>query len=70
MLANRYEPQLPKTFRFLIRGLGTQQTKSPDFLSLILFQPDYLNALIDLGEADGEAQAEDVARFLEDTNGG
>jgi len=70
MLANRYEPQLPKAFRFLIRGLGTQQTKSPDFLSLLLFQPDYLNALMDLGEADGEARAEDVGRFLDDSNGG
>ena len=66
ILANRYEPQLPTAFRFLTRGLGTRQTKSPDFLSLVLFQPDYLNALIEIGEADAEARAEEIARFLED----
>jgi NTE family protein len=66
ILANQYEPKLPATFRFLTRGLGTRQTKSPDFLSLVLFQPDYLNALIDIGEADAEARADEIARFIED----
>ncbi|HSG47494.1 MAG TPA: patatin-like phospholipase family protein, partial [Longimicrobiales bacterium] len=32
MLATQYEPQLPGAFRFLTRGLGTRQTRSPDFL--------------------------------------
>lgn len=70
MLARKYEPQLPAAFRFLTRGLGTQQTKSPDFLSLVLFQPDYLTALIELGEADAEARADEIARFIEDGRGG
>jgi hypothetical protein len=33
-------------------------------LSLILFQPDYLQRLIELGEADAEAQADRVEAFL------
>lgn len=53
-LSARYEPQLPKAFRFLTRGLGTRQTKSPDFLSLLMFQPDYIQCLIDIGERDAE----------------
>ena len=63
-LTNEFEPQLPKTFRFLTRGLGTRQTKSPDFLSMVLFQPDYLCRLIELGEADAEARAEEIDNFI------
>jgi len=63
-LANEFEPQLPKTFRFLTRGLGTRQTKSPDFLSMVLFQPDYISRLIELGEADAEARADEIHAFI------
>lgn len=64
MLAGRYEPQLPYLFRFLTRGLGTRETKSPDFLSLILFQPDYLQALMEMGEEDAEARMTEIEDFL------
>jgi NTE family protein len=63
-LAFEYEPQLPKAFRFLTRGLGTKQTHSPDFLSLILFQPDYLQKLMQVGEADAEARGPEILDFL------
>lgn len=64
-LASRYEPQLPKVFRFLTRGLGTRETESPDFLSLVLFQPDYLRALMEMGERDADARRDEVRAFLE-----
>ncbi len=63
-LANEFEPQLPKTFRFLTRGLGTRQTKSPDFLSMVLFQPDYIGRLIELGESDAESRASEIDAFI------
>lgn len=63
-LAGDYEPQLPWSFRFLTRGLGTRETASPDALSLVLFQPDYIRRLMDQGEADAEARAEEIERFL------
>jgi len=63
-LAGEFEAQLPRAFRFLTRGLGTTETRSPDFLSLVLFQPDYLNALIEIGERDAETRAEEIAHFL------
>jgi NTE family protein len=63
-LANDYEAKLPRGFRFLTRGLGTRQTRSPDFLSLVLFQPDYLRALMDIGESDAEARSDQIAAFL------
>ncbi|MEQ9397611.1 MAG: patatin-like phospholipase family protein [Longimicrobiales bacterium] len=63
-LANQYEAQLPRAFRFLTRNLGTRETRSPDFLSLVMFQPDYLRALMEIGEADAEAQADRIRAFI------
>lgn len=66
-LASDYEPRLPGLFRFLTRRLGTKDTRSSDLLSLVMFQPDYLQRLMELGEADAEAQAEALGRFLAGT---
>lgn len=63
-LANDFEPQLPKTFRFLTRGWGTRQTNSPDLLSLVLFQPDYVRRLICLGKTDAQARADEIEKFI------
>ena len=63
-LANEYEARLPRAFRFLTRGLGTRETRSNDVLSLLMFQPDYLTRLIDLGEADAEARRDELEGFL------
>lgn len=63
-LAREYEPRLPPVFRFLTRGLGTRKSASPDILSLIMFQEDYLRRLVELGEADAEQNADRIAAFL------
>src|SRR5690349_18089611 len=63
-LSGEYEPLLPGVFRFLTRGLGTRQTASPDILSLLMFQENYLGRLIELGEADAEARADDIDAFV------
>lgn len=65
-MAGDYEPRLPRAFRYMIRGLGTTETGSPDMLSMIMFQPDYLNALIALGEADAEARGDEIAALMTD----
>jgi NTE family protein len=67
-LAREYEPRLPRAFRFLTRGTGTRETASPDFLSLLMFQDDYLSRLIELGEADAAARTEEIAEFLGKAN--
>jgi NTE family protein len=64
ILANEYEARLPRAFRFLTRGLGTRETRSNDLLSLLMFHPDYLSRLIELGEADAEARHAEIAAFL------
>ena len=64
-LAKDFEAQLPKAFRFLTRNLGTRRTVSPDSLSLLMFEPDYLKALIEIGEQDAEARVEEIDEFME-----
>lgn len=64
LLANAFEPQLPWMFRFLTRHWGTKQARSQDLLSTVMFQPDYVRQLIELGESDVDARAEELAAFL------
>ena len=64
-LAYRYEAQLPRAFRFLTRGLGTRDTQSSDLLSFILFQPNFLRALMELGDRDATARADEIEAFIE-----
>lgn len=63
-LAAYYESLLPRGFRFLTRSLGTRETSSPDFLSLLMFQPEYLRKLIEIGEADAEANIDQIGRLV------
>ena len=63
-LASAYELELPSTFRFMTRGLGTQETRSNDILSVLMFQPEYLRRLLDLGYADAAARREEIAAFF------
>lgn len=63
-LAGEFEPGLPRLFRYLTRGLGTRRTASPDIISLILFQADYLERLIEIGEEDATAQGDVIEAFL------
>jgi NTE family protein len=65
-LAGKYEAHLPRALRFMTRGLGTRQTASPDFLSLLMFQPEYLRELIAIGEADAESRLGDIHSLFAD----
>ena len=63
-LANQFEPRMPRVLRHLFRGLGSRETSQPDVLSLLLFDPEYLSALIELGEADAAAQEDEIRALL------
>ncbi|MDP7692471.1 MAG: hypothetical protein QGG89_11585, partial [Vicinamibacterales bacterium] len=64
-LSRQFEPQLPKLFRHLTRGLGSRETASPDLVSLLMFQPDYIARLMEIGEADADAAADRIAELLD-----
>ncbi len=64
-MAADFEVKLPPAFRFFTRGWGTKQTRSPDFLSLLMFQSDYLRELIATGERDAEARLDEIQALFE-----
>jgi hypothetical protein len=47
-----------------VRGLGSPETRSADLLSYLLFDSAYITALIELGEADAEANWESIAGLI------
>lgn len=63
-LAGEYEPRLPRAFRYMTRGLGSRETRSPDMLSMIMFQQDYIRRLMELGENDAEARKDEILELL------
>lgn len=65
-LANAYEAELPRAFRFMTRGLGTREARSNDMLSLVMFQADYVKRLMEMGEADAAARLPEIREFLSD----
>ncbi len=64
LVAGEFEPRLPRAFRFLTRRLGTRDSRSQDLISMLMFQCDYLQRLIELGEADAQARSDEIAAFL------
>lgn len=63
-LAGQFESRLPQPFRFLMRGTGTKETKSPESLSMVMFEPHYIRSVIELGEEDGDRRADEIDAFL------
>lgn len=66
-LAREYESRLPKGFRFLTRGLGTRKTGSSDILAMLMFEPEFIRQLIELGDEDTERRLPELAALLEPT---
>ncbi len=49
--------------RLLLGGLGAGE--SPDWLSMLLFDPGYVERLVDIGEHDVAAREDEIEAFLE-----
>lgn len=64
-LATGFEPHLPPSMRLVMGGLSSGDGRSPDWLSMLLFDPGYVGRLVQIGEEDVAAQLDDIARFLE-----
>ncbi|HEY8494188.1 MAG TPA: patatin-like phospholipase family protein [Planctomycetota bacterium] len=63
-LASVHEIELPWTLRFMTRGLGTQQTRHDELLSLLMFEHSYLRQLIAQGRADANARIDELRAFV------
>jgi NTE family protein len=63
-LAVDYEETLPRAFRYLVRGLGTRETPRAGLLATILFAPEYVQRVMEIGEQDAERRAKELVQFL------
>jgi len=64
VLAAEYERFLPRKIKLITRALGANETESPDFVSLLMFEPNYMKRLIDLGAQDIESRIDELRSFF------
>lgn len=67
-LAGEYERHLPWDLKVITRFLGANETESPDFVSLLMFEPNYLQRLIELGEYDVDSRVDELRDFFGETD--
>ncbi|HEX2060494.1 MAG TPA: patatin-like phospholipase family protein [Thermoanaerobaculia bacterium] len=63
-LAAEFEDKLPRKLKLLVRALGAKETESPDFISMLMFEPSYTRRIIDIGERDVDARLAEIRAFL------
>jgi NTE family protein len=63
-LAGEHEKYLPRNMKLLTRALGTRETESPDFISMLMFEPHYTTALMKIGEGDVASRLNELRVFL------
>lgn len=63
-IAAEHLHRLPRTVRALLTPLGGTEARGAAFASYLLFEPEFTQALLALGEHDAAAQADEIAAFL------
>jgi NTE family protein len=63
-IAGEHEKYLPRNMKLLTRALGTRETESPDFISMLMFEPHYTTLLINIGENDVASRLDELRTFL------
>ena len=63
-LAKGLEVKTKGVFRMLTRGLGSGETLSPDWLSVMLFDPEFIGRVLELGYEDGRRQTAAIEKFI------
>ncbi|GMQ82451.1 MAG: patatin-like phospholipase family protein [Rhodothermia bacterium] len=64
-LSRQFEADLGGILKLIGKGLGSKDTKSPDWLSMILFEPEYATRLIEIGYEDAKQAQESLVRFFD-----
>lgn len=64
-IAARHAHHLPRSIRFLLRGLGAFNRNGSNLISYLLFEKPYCRELINLGYQDAMHRREEILRFLE-----
>ena len=66
-MAEEFRGKLPRSVRFLLRGLGVQRVESPDLLSYLIFEGSFISRVIDLGYEDALSQWPEIEEFFSDS---
>lgn len=66
-LAHDFKDQVPGPIQMLTSGLGTRERESPDWLSVLLFHPGYIEQLLEIGYGDAQDKHDQLEAFLADT---
>jgi NTE family protein len=64
-IAARHAHHLPRSIRFLLRGLGAFNRNGSNLVSYLLFEKPFCRELIDLGYKDAMHRKEEILRFLD-----
>ena len=64
-IAARHAHYLPRSIRFLLRGIGALNRQSSTLVSYLLFEKPFCRELIDLGYRDAMHRKEEILRFLD-----
>lgn len=63
-IAERHAHSLPRTIRFLLRGIGAMGRSGSNLVSYLLFEKPFCRALISLGYKDTTQRKEEILKFI------
>ncbi len=64
-MTTRLNKELPKSLRYLLKGIGVSDSEGLDLLSYLAFDEAYTNPLMELGYEDTRAIKQDILRFID-----
>jgi len=64
-LAGRHKVRTRGAFRILLKIMGSDQTKSADWLSMIHFEPAYTREVVEIGYEDTYRRRGELDEFLQ-----
>jgi NTE family protein len=67
-LAERHQGRLPRSLRFILRGLGIHRTRGAELLSYLIFEAPYISRVMELGYEDALTRWDELERFFEDAS--
>ncbi|NIN73402.1 MAG: hypothetical protein GTO46_16055 [Gemmatimonadetes bacterium] len=65
-LAQPHKGRLPRTLRFMLRGLGIHRMHGAELLSYLIFEPPYISRVMELGYEDALTRWDEMERFFSD----
>lgn len=65
-LASEQFQNLPRFFRYMMRGLGVSEREGWDLMSYLAFMPSYTKTLIRLGREDAHSREAEIIKFFSD----